>query len=80
MTFNDLEGSALLNTGATKMLVSRELIRKVPNHQLMQHTTVDVLQMWLPYGNAIQSKGKVTLETNIEKPQVTLEAPIPSIT
>ena len=65
-----------MDTGAIKMFISRELICQVPDHQVVQHATADTLQIWLPNGKEVQSKGKVTLEANIEKLQVTFEAHI----
>ena len=80
MSFDDLEVSGLLDTGATKTFVSRELIRQVPDHSVVQHTAADTLQIRLPNGDEVQSEGKVTLEANIEKLQVTFEAHILNIT
>ena len=62
------------------MFIIRELIHKIPDHQVVQHTTADMLQIWLPNGNEVQSGGKATLEMNIEKLQVTFEAQILKIT
>ena len=76
MSFKDLEVSGLLDTGATKMFISRELICQVPDHQVVQHAAADTLQIWLPNGKEVQSKGKVTLEANIEKLQVTFKTHI----
>ena len=80
MSFKGLEVSGLLDPGATKTFISRELIHKIPDHQVVQHTAADMLQIWLPNGNEVQSGGKVTLEINIEKLQVTYEAHILNIT
>ena len=80
MSFDDLEVSGLLDTGATKTFVSRELIRQVPDHSVVQHAAVDTLQIRLPNGDEVQSEGKVTLKANIEKLQVTFEAHILNIT
>ena len=79
MTINDLEVSGLLDTGATKMFISRELIHQVPDHQVVQHAAADTLQMRLPNGEEVQSKGKVTLKSNIKKLQVNFEAHILNI-
>ena len=80
MSFDDLEVSGLLDTGATKTFVSRELIHQVPDHSVVQHAAADTLQIRLPNGDEVQSEGKVTLEANIEKLQVTFEAHILNIT
>ena len=80
MLFEDLEVSGLLDTGATKMLISRELISQVPGHQVVQHAAVDTLLIWLPNDEEVQSKGRVTLEASIEKLQVTFHAHILNIT
>ena len=56
------------------MFVSRDLIRQVPDHQVVQHAAVDMLQVQLPNGDDFQSEGKVILEANTEKRQVTFEA------
>ena len=77
--FEGLENSGLLDTGTTKMFISRELIPQVPGHQVVQHAAANMLQIWLPNGEEVQSKGKVTLEANIEKLQVTFEAHILNI-
>ena len=45
----------------------------------MQHAAAGMLQIWLPNGDEVQSKGRVTLETNIEKLQVTFEAHVLNI-
>ena len=62
------------------MFISRELIRQVPGHQVVQQAAADTLQIWLPNGEEVHSKGKVTLEVNIEKLHVTFEAHILNIT
>ena len=80
MSFKDLEASGWLDTGATKTFISREVIRKVPDHQVVQHAAADTLQIWLPNGDEVQSKGKVTLAANIEKLQVIFKAHILSST
>ena len=80
MSFGDLDISGLLDTGAMDMLISRELIRQVPDHQVVQHAAADMLQIWLPNGDDVQSKSKETLKANIEKLQVTFEAHILNIT
>ena len=70
----------MLDTGATKTFVSRELTRSATYHQVVQHATADTLQIWLPNGEEVQSKGKVTFEANMEKLQVTFEAHLLNIT
>ena len=70
----------MLDTGATKTFISRELIRQVPGHHVVQHAAADMLQIRLPNGEKVQRKGKVTLEANIEKLQVTCDAYIQNIT
>ena len=67
-------------TGAMKMFISRELIHQVPGLQVVQHTAADTLQIPLPNGEEVQSKGKVTLEANIDKLQVTFKAHMLNIT
>ena len=76
MSFKGLEVSGLLNTGATKTFISRELICQVPDHQVVQHAVADMLQTWIPSNKEVQSKGKVTLKVIIDKLQVTFEAHI----
>ena len=80
LSFEGLEVSGLLDTGARKMFISRELILQVPDHQVVQHAAADTLQIWLPNEEVVQSKGKVTLKANVEKLQVTFEAHILNIT
>ena len=80
ISFKDLEVSGLLDTGATKMFISRELICQVPDHQVLQHAAADMLQIWLPNGEEVQSEGKVALEANIKKLQVIFDAHILNIT
>ena len=63
-----------MGTGATKTFTSKELICQVPDHQVMHHAAEDTLQIRLPNDEEVQSKGKVTLEANIEKLQVTFKA------
>ena len=46
----------------------------------MQHTADDKLRIQLPYSHEVQYEGRVTLEANIEKLQVTFEAHILNIT
>ena len=70
----------MLDTGARKIFIRRELISQIPGYQVVQHAAADTLQIWLPNGEDVQSKGKVTLEANIEKLQVILEADILSVT
>ena len=41
--FEGLEVSGLLDTGAAKMFISRELIRQVLGHQMVQHAAADML-------------------------------------
>ena len=77
--FEGLEVSGLLDTGATKMLISRELICQVPGHQVVQHAAVDILQIRLLNGDKVQSKGRVMLEASIEKLQVSFDAHILNI-
>ena len=79
MSFKGLEVFGLLNTGATKTFISRELIHQVPGHQMVQHAAADTLQIWLLNGDEVQSKGRVTLEANIEILQVTFEAHVLNI-
>ena len=74
-----LEVSGLLDTGATKIFIGRELIRKVPDHPVVQHAAADMLQIRLPHGEEVQIKDKITLESNIEKLSVTFEAHLLSI-
>ena len=52
------------------MFLSRELIRQVPDHQMVQHVPASMLQIQLPNGEEVQSKSKVTLAANMEKLQV----------
>ena len=69
-----------MDTGATKMFVSRELICQAPDHQVVKHVAADILHVQLPNGDEVQSKGKVKLEANVEKLQVTFKAHIPNTT
>ena len=69
----------MLDTGTMKTCISRELIPQVPGHQVVWHAAANTLQIWLPNGEEVQSKGKVTLEANVKKLQVTLEAHILNI-
>ena len=80
MSFDDLEVSGLLDTGATKTFISRELIRQVPSHMVVQHAAADTLQIRLLNGDEVQSKGRVTLELGIEKLQISFDAYILNIT
>ena len=73
ISFKELEVSRLLDTGARKTFISRKLIPS-------RYAAADMLQIWLPNGEEVQSKGKVTLKANIEKLQVTFDACIPNIT
>ena len=67
ISFKELEVSGLLDTGARKTFISRKLIPS-------RYAAADMLQIWLPNGEEVQSKGKVTLEANIEKLQATFKA------
>ena len=80
ISFEGLEVSGLLDTGATKTFVSRELIRQVPVHYVVQHAAADTLQIRLPNGDAVQSKGRVMLEASIKKLQVTFDTYILNVT
>ena len=80
MLFKGLEVSGLLDTGAMKTYISSELICQVPDHQVVQYAAADMLQIYLPSGDEVQSKGRVTHEVNIEKLQVTFEVHILNIT
>ena len=80
MLFKVLEVSGLLDTGATKTFISRELLHKVPDHHVVQHAVANTLQIQLPNGDEVQSKGKVTLKANTDKLQVTFKAHILNIT
>ena len=80
ISFKGLEVSGLLDTGAIKTFISRELIGQVPGHQVVQHAVADTLQIRLPHGEEVQSEGKVTLKANIEKLQVAFDAYILIIT
>ena len=80
ISFKGFNVSGLLDTGTTKTFISRELIRQVLGHQVVQHATADMLQIWLLNGDEVQSQGRVTLEANIEKLQVTFEAHVVIIT
>ena len=79
ISFEGLEVSGL-DIGATKTFISRELIRQVPGHQVVQHAAADMLQIQLPNGEEVQSEGNVTLEANIASLQMTFEAHILNIT
>ena len=79
MSFGDPDISGLLDTGATDMFISRELIRQVPNHEVVQHAAADTLQIRLPNGDEVQSEGRVMLEASIEKLQISFEAHILNI-
>ena len=46
---------------------------------MVQHAAADMLQIRLPNGDEVQSKGQVTLEANIEKLQVTFKAHVLNI-
>ena len=59
--FEGLEVSGLLDIGAMKMFISRELICWVPGHQVVQHAAPDILQIRLLNGDEVQCEGKVTL-------------------
>ena len=80
ISFEGLEVSGLLDTGAMKTFVSRELICQVPSHQVVQHAAADTLQIRLPNGDEVQSEGRVTLEASIEKLQISFDAHILNIT
>ena len=75
-----LEISGLLDTGATKMFISRELICWVPDHQVVQHAAADTLQIRFLNSEEVQSKGMITFEANIEKYQMIFKAHILNIT
>ena len=79
MSLEDLEVSGLLDTGATKTVISRELRCQVPDHQVVQHAAADTLQIQLPNCDELQSKGKVTLKANIKKFYMTFKALILNI-
>ena len=74
ISFVGLDVAGLLDSGAIKTFISRELIRQAPGHQVVQHAAADTLQIQLPTGEEVQSKGKVTLEANIGMLQVTFDA------
>ena len=78
--FEGLEVSGLLDTGAMKTFISRELICQVPGHYVVQHDAADRLQIRLTNGDEVQSEGRVTLKASIEKLQVTFDAHILNIT
>ena len=80
ISFEGLEVTGLLDTGATKTFISRELITRVPSHWVVQHAAADALQIHLPNGDEVQSKGRVTLKVGIKKLQVTFDAYILNIT
>ena len=80
ISFEGLEVSGLLDTGATKMFVSRELIRQVPGHWVVLHAAADTLQIRLLNGDEVQSEGRVTLKASIKKLQVSFDAHILNIT
>ena len=71
MSFEGLEVSGWLDTGAMKTFISRELIHQVLDHKVVQHAAADMLQIWLHNSEEVQSKSKVALKANIEKLQVT---------
>ena len=79
MSFKGLEFSGLLDAGATKTFISRELICQVPGRQVVQHAAADTLQIRLPNSEEVQSEGKVTLEAKIEKLQVIFEGHVLNI-
>ena len=74
ISFEGLNVSGLLDIGAMKTFISRELICQVPSHKVVQHAAADTLQIRLPNGDEVQSEGQVTLEANIEKLQDTFDA------
>ena len=74
ISFEGLEVSGLLDTGATKTFISRELIRQVPSHEVVQHAAADTLQIGLPNGDEVQSEGRGTIKASIEKLQVSFDA------
>ena len=78
--FEGLDVSGLLDTGASKTFISRELIRQVPSHSVVQHAAADTLQIQLPNGDEVQSEGRVMLEASIEKLQISFDAHILNIT
>ena len=80
ISFEGLDVSGLLDTDATKMFISRELICQVPGHTVVQHAAADALQMRLPNGDKVQSDGRVTLKASIKKLQVSFDAHILNIT
>ena len=80
LSFEGLEVSGLLDTGAMKTFISRELIHQVPEHQVLQHTKAEKLQIQLLNCEEVQSKGKVALKANIEKLHVTFKVHILNIT
>ena len=57
ISFEGLDVSGMLDTGATKIFISRELIHQVPGHQVVQHAAADTLQIRLPNGDEVRSKG-----------------------
>ena len=80
MSFGSLEVSGLLDTGATRTFISHDLLRQVPADKVQHHATADTLQIRLPNGDMVRSEGRVTLEANIEKLQVSFEAHLLNIT
>ena len=80
ISFEGLEVSGLLDTGATKTFISRELICQVSGHQVAEHAAADTLQIWLPNVDEVQSKGRVTLESSIKKLQISFNTHILNIT
>ena len=80
ISFKGLDISGLLDTGAMKMFISRELICQVPGHQVVQHAAAYMLPIQLLDGDEVQIEGRVTLEASIKKLQVSFDAHILNIT
>ena len=55
ISFKGLAVSGLLDTGAMKTFISGELLRQVPDHQVLQHAAADMLQIQFPKGEEVQS-------------------------
>ena len=66
--FEGLDVSGLLDFGAMKTFISRELIRQVPGHQVVQLAAADMLKIQSPNGEEVQSEGNVRIRPYTVEP------------
>ena len=62
ISFEGLEVSGLLDTGAKKTFISRELIRQVPSHKVVQHAAADMLQIHCRYGCKMETRARAKVK------------------